>query len=343
MSLLAAMQCKAALWILGTFCTSPTGRIKALADPIPIYLHLKKLVKRSCLRATTLPSQYALMSLLSAKHSKNAPPHPQSLALLNDTQYARLKGPLLDTEASLLNLTECFDPLHAEATPGCRLLDSFSDRISFHPCNHSSLKDCKTHLQSLDYLCLEASSSPSTYMVVTDASVISSRRMQAVSAAYIWNLGQQMLSSKASPNRTTAPDTELFAIRLGIAKATSMAIEHIILITNSLGSARQAVDPSVHSGQVYSLAVCSALRSSFSQGYDYRIDFWDCSSKAKWSLHQLVHNDMTNTRISAGLHPATSIDFLHSKSVISCLDTWRTSFNHPTIQGRHFLSLRDRN
>ena len=63
--LLAAMQHKAALWILGAFCTSPTGGIEALAGLIPIHLHLKKLVKRSCLRAATLPSQHALMSLLS--------------------------------------------------------------------------------------------------------------------------------------------------------------------------------------------------------------------------------------------------------------------------------------
>ena len=66
MSLLAAMQHKAALWILGTFCTSPTGGIEALAGLIPIQLHLKKLVKRSCLRTATLPSQHALMFLLSA-------------------------------------------------------------------------------------------------------------------------------------------------------------------------------------------------------------------------------------------------------------------------------------
>jgi len=108
------------------------------------------------------------MFLLSTKHSKGVSPYPQSLALLNDIQCACLKGPLLDTEASLLDLTECFDPLHAEATPGCRLLDSFPDRISFHPCNRSSLRDCKTHLQSLDRLCLEASSSPSTLVVVTE-------------------------------------------------------------------------------------------------------------------------------------------------------------------------------
>jgi len=140
-----------------------------------------------------------------------------------------------------------------------------------------------------------------------------------------------MLSFKALAGRTTAPDAKLFTIRLGIAKATSMAIERIILITDSLGSARRAVDPSMHPGQAHSLAICSVLKLFFSQGHGYRINFWDCLSKAEWSLHQLVHNDVTNTRVAAGLHPATSIDFLHSKSIISCLDTWKTSFNHPTI------------
>ena len=86
-------------------------------------------------------------------------------------------------------------------------------------------------------------------------------------------LGQQVSSSKAPAGRTTASDAKLFAIRLGIAKATSMAIEWIILITDSLGSARRAVDPSVHPGQAHSLAVCSALRLFFSQGHGYRIDF----------------------------------------------------------------------
>ena len=35
-----------------------------------------------------------------------------------------------------------------------------------------------------------------------------------------------------SSRYTTASDAELFTIRLGIAKTTSMAIEHIILITD---------------------------------------------------------------------------------------------------------------
>ena len=189
-SLLTAMQCKAALWILGAFCTSSTGGIEALAGLIPIHLHLKKLVKQSCLRATTLSSQ-----------------HAQSLALLNDTQCVCLKGSLLNTEASLLNLTEYFDPLHAEATPGCRLLDSFPDCISFQPCNCSSLRDCKTHLQSLDCLCLEASSFSSTLAIVTDASVIPSRHMQAVSAVVICKSTrpENYIPAVISPLKYTSP------------------------------------------------------------------------------------------------------------------------------------------
>ena len=96
------MQCKAALWILGAFCTSPTGGIEALVGLISIHLHLKKLAKRSCLRAAMLPSQHVLLSLLSARNSKGAHSHPQSLALLTDAQSAQLRSPLLDTEASLL-------------------------------------------------------------------------------------------------------------------------------------------------------------------------------------------------------------------------------------------------
>jgi len=44
-SLLATMQCKAALWILGAFRTSSTSGIEALAGLIPIHLHFKKLAK----------------------------------------------------------------------------------------------------------------------------------------------------------------------------------------------------------------------------------------------------------------------------------------------------------
>ena len=55
-------------------------------------------------------------------------------------------------------------------------------------------------------VCLEASSSSSTLVVVTDASAIPPRNMQAVSAVHFWRLGHQVSSSKAPAGRTTAPD-----------------------------------------------------------------------------------------------------------------------------------------
>ena len=90
--LLATMQCKAALCILGAFCTSPTGGIEALVGLIPIHLHLKKLVKQFYLRAATLPFQHILMSLLSAWNSKGTCPHSQSLALLTNLRLTQDTG-----------------------------------------------------------------------------------------------------------------------------------------------------------------------------------------------------------------------------------------------------------
>ena len=69
--------------------------------------------------------------------------------------------------------------------------------------------------------------------------------MQAVSAMYFWRLSYKVLFSKALASRTT--DAKLFAIRLEVFKATSMDIEYIILITDSLGSVRKTIDPLVYS------------------------------------------------------------------------------------------------
>ena len=68
-----------------------------------------------------------------------------------------------------------------------------------------------------------------------------------------------------------------------------------------------------------------------------------CSELAQWSLHHLVHEDATNTHITAGHHPATSLDALRSKSTTSCLNAWRSSFSHPSSQGHHCLSLKGDN
>jgi len=147
-------------------------------------------------------------------------------------------------------------------------------------------------------------------------------------------------SSKVPAGRTTALDAKLFAIQLGVVKATSFDVKCIIIITDSLTAARRAVDASVHSGQTHSLAIVQVLRDFFTNHPDCSIHFWDCPSKAQWSLHFLAHEDTTSTKIAAGCHPATSLDTLRFKSAAACLNAWRTFFAHPSSQGRYFLPLK---
>jgi len=134
--------------------------------------------------------------------------------------------------------------------------------------------------------------------------------MQAVSVAYFWRLGEQVLLSKAPTGQAIALDAELFAIQLGIVKATSFDVKHIVIITDSLTAARRAVDTSVHSGQAHFLAIVQALRSFFTNHPDRSIHFWNCPSKAQWSLHFLAHEDATSTKIAARCHPTTSLNTL---------------------------------
>ena len=113
------------------------------------------------------------------------------------------------------------------------------------PVTRSNGRTRKLQFDALDRLCHEASSDPSTLVVATDASVIPPRNMQAVSVAHFWRLGEQVSSSKAPAGQATALDAELFAIRLGVVKATSFDVKRIIIITDSLTAARRAVDASV--------------------------------------------------------------------------------------------------
>ena len=161
-----------------------------------------------------------------------------------------IKGLFLDTKTLFLNLTKYFNFFNTKAILGCRWLDNFSNHIFFHPCNHSSLSSYKSYLEFLDYLYLKVSSF-STLIVITDTSTIPSRNIQTISTVYFQKLEQQILVFKVLANQTTALDAELFTIRLDIAKTAIIDIECIILITDSLDSAENAVDPSVHSGQAH--------------------------------------------------------------------------------------------
>jgi len=58
LKVLRSMQCRAALWILGAFCTSLLLDIEAIVGLILIHLHFQKLGGRLQLQTHSLPSNY---------------------------------------------------------------------------------------------------------------------------------------------------------------------------------------------------------------------------------------------------------------------------------------------
>ena len=101
--------------------------------------------------------------------------------------------------------------------------------------------------------------------------------------------------------------------------------------------ARRAVDFSVYSKQVHLLTIYSVLRLFFSSSLSHRIEFWDCLNKTEWSLNQVVHNNVTNTKVAARHYLVTYINSLCSKSVLSYLNTllhtnqWQNYLNTSTL------------
>ena len=66
---LGKMQRRAAIWTLGAFKTSPLYGIEAIAELVPIKLHLQKLGGRSQLRVHKLLPNHLIHSLIDPQSS----------------------------------------------------------------------------------------------------------------------------------------------------------------------------------------------------------------------------------------------------------------------------------
>jgi len=90
------MQRRVAIWILGTFKTSPTEDIEALAGLISIKLHITKLGGRSQLHAMSLSPNHIIQSLMDSLFSSDKHHHPSSLRCFTEQQKTKIKGHLIN-------------------------------------------------------------------------------------------------------------------------------------------------------------------------------------------------------------------------------------------------------
>ena len=187
-------------------------------------------------------------------------------------------------------INECFpsfNSLNSEFSPGLRVIDNFSDHISFNLFNKE--KDDKSHTQLLNEMVLESFSSSSVAIIASDASI---KNNVTMSIAYIHNHDKPLIKTIHHAVNVTSMEAELFTIRCGINQATYINnIFKIIVITDSIHVVKRIFDPSVHPFQVQSAAILSDLRYFFNCHANNSIEFWKCPSHLKWHLHNEVNKE----------------------------------------------------
>ncbi|CAA7271400.1 unnamed protein product [Cyclocybe aegerita] len=167
------------------------------------------------------------------------------------------------------------------------------------------------------------------------------RRQQAASAAIVYKGHRELERTRYVSGRVTAPDAELNAISCAVRLAVKQAnCQHIMVFTDSMGSAHRAVDPGVHSGQAFSLSVCRALQEWFEADDFRRITFVYVPSALRWDIHGEAHKYVTELKVRVGgCKTDNSIDALRSRATHSVLDSWNSTFQDPTYRGSEFLEL----
>ena len=92
-----------------------------------------------------------------------------ALDSLTNRQRSLVKGHLVDLANRVNECFPSFNPLNSEFSPGLRVIDNFSDHISFNLFNKE--KDDKLCAQLLDEMVLESSSSLSVAIIASDVSI----------------------------------------------------------------------------------------------------------------------------------------------------------------------------
>ena len=126
------MQRCTVIWILEAFKTSPLYGVEAIAELIPIKLHLQKLGGRSQLRMNKLSHNHLLYLLIDLHINSSSNFKSIVLDLLTNRQQSLVKGHLVNTANRSYECFPSFSPLNLEFSPGLRIIDNFSEHISFN-------------------------------------------------------------------------------------------------------------------------------------------------------------------------------------------------------------------
>ena len=335
MKLLNKMQRRAAIWILGAFKTSPSKGIEVLAGIIPIKFHLQKLADHSLIQPFKLPENHIINSLMNDSPHHSDSPNPHTIGYLTNRQRNITKGHIIDSKIKSYGIFPSFSPLHQEFSPGHRISDNFSDRFSF---NVVDKKDKDICAQELDNLVLQ-NSLPSSALIITDASI---KDNIAISVAHVYQANSPLIKTVHHTACVTSSEAELFAMRCGINQACNKDnISKIIIITDSIHSAKCIFDSLLHPLQSHSAAILSKLRLFFNKSLNNSIKFWKCPSRIKWRFHKDIDKDSKLFKPTPVFPCKISWDFCKKTDSDDIIKQWKMRFQASDGKGNNFLDLLD--
>ena len=214
--------------------------IKTILGLIPIHFHLKKLYEWFLLYESSLPSNHIISNILSSNRPQGRNHYISSIDHLTVKQRLQLKSPLINVDNKCNQFFLSFSFFNKKFKPGNRLMNLFSDHFSFH--FYSS--NTKKHIKKLDEIALRALSNSSSTIIVSDASI---KYHVTTLISHIHSYNKLVIKTMHRAINVTTTEAELFAIYCGINQAVANSdVNYIVIITNSLHTAKRIFDSSVH-------------------------------------------------------------------------------------------------
>ena len=243
----------------------------------------------------------------NSSHCPNSS-NPHTIGSLTNHQRNIAKGHIIDSKTKSYGIFPLFTPLHQKFILGQCISDIFSDCFSFNLVDKKE-KD-NIHTQELNNLVL-SNSIPSSALVVTDTSI---KDNITTSIVHVHQANSPLIKTVHHAVFITSSEAELFTMRCGINQACNKNnISKIVVITDSIYSAKHIFDSSLHPLQSHLAAILSKLRLFFNKRQDNSIKFWECPSRLKWRFHKDIDKD-SKLFIPTPIFPCKTLWDFHKKT-----------------------------
>ena len=131
-------------------------------------------------------------------------------------------------------------------------------------------------------------------------------------------------------------EAELFVIRYHLPN-----INQIVVIMDSIHVAKRIFDLSLYPYQLHSSAISCELRDFFERDNNNSIEFQDCPSYCKWSLHNIVDKETKKFDLTPIFSCKSLWDFSRKNECNNILHSWKMFFQVSDNKECHFLELLD--